>query len=375
MVGSKDLKENVMKVLWCAGTMILVLMGCSDDGALPDAATPDASTADAAIPDLAAPHTITLFDRVRINSKGTVNVRQVDTDFAFDTGPYAKVTLEAQLDTSCFPFDKAAAPPPGENWPADCDAFDRNYSFIMDPAADAADPPGFEWVRAITPFGGPLSYTVDLTDLANARPGKRTARVSISTYSDAKGLVSGSNGGWWVTAKLKLEPGTPPRKVLAAVSLFNHSYKHDSGKQQVDVVVPAGTTSALVEYRVTGHGGTQTTDKACIGPAEEFCQRWHKISVDGKELQKLAPWRKDCDMLCTLTTYKTLTYCKENPCGAISSVKAPRANWCPGSVTPPITFKPTDLTKAGKHSFAYEIEGMAQGGSWRVSATYYAFGD
>lgn len=365
-----------MTALRFISAAILALAACSDDkNDAYDAAALDAAVADAPRPDLAPPHTITLFDRVRINSKGTVNLRQAEASFAFDKGPYAKVTLEVQLETSCFPFDKAAAPPPGENWPADCDAFDRNFEFHMDPAADAADPPGFEWVRAITPFGGPLSLSVDLTDLANAKPGQHTARVRIPTYSDAAGKITGSNGGWWVSGELTATPGTPPRKVLAAISLFNHSHTHDTGKQQVDVQVPAGTTSALVEYRVTGHGGTQTTDKACIGPAEEFCQRWHKIYVDGKELQKLAPWRKDCDSLCTLTTYQTRTYCKENPCGAISSVKAPRANWCPGSLTPPISFKPTGLAQAGKHSFAYEIEGVAQGGSWRVSATYYAFGD
>lgn len=354
------------------------LAACADDTEPAVDAGADVAVVDAAPPDLAAPHTITLFDRTRINSKGTTNLRQAEAEFAFDRGPYSSVTLEVALESSCYPFDKwkTNPPPAGQNWPADCDAFDRNFEFHMDPAGSATDPPGYEWVRSITPFGGPLSYTVDLTDLANGLPGKHTARVSISTYSDAKGIVSGSNGGWWVTGKLKLVPGKAPRDVLAVTSLFNETFTSDSSKRERSFKVPAGTKSSRVEYRVTGHGGASVADPACIGGAEEFCQRWHKIYVDGVEAKQIAPWRKDCDTLCTPTSGTLIkTYCKENPCGAIGSVKAPRANWCPGSVTPPITWSFSELARAGDHTFGYMIEKVAKGGSWQVSATYYAYGE
>ncbi len=358
---------------------LCLLTACSDDDqpgadsapAGKDAAV-DAGAKDVTA-DLAPPHTIKLFEKVRINSKGTTNVRKADADFAFDKGPYAKVTLEVELDTTCYPFSAWKAPPAGENWPADCDAFDRNFEFHMDPPASSSGTPALEWVRAVTPFGGPMKFTVDLTDVANGLPGKHKARVKISTWSDGKGKVTGSNGGWWVTASLKAEPGKPPRKVLAVVPMYNHSFKSTSSKQTYTLTVPAGTKSSRVEYRVTGHGGG-AMDSACIGPAEEFCQRWHRVYVDGKEKKKIAPWRTDCAKGCTITTYKNLTYCKENPCGAVSSVKASRANWCPGSVTPPINWSFSELATAGKHTFSYDIEKVAKGGSWVVSVVYFAFG-
>ena len=204
---------------------LCLLTACSDDDqpgadsapAGKDAAV-DAGAKDVTA-DLAPPHTIKLFEKVRINSKGTTNVRKADADFAFDKGPYAKVTLEVELDTTCYPFSAWKAPPAGENWPADCDAFDRNFEFHMDPPASSSGTPALEWVRAVTPFGGPMKFTVDLTDVANGLPGKHKARVKISTWSDGKGKVTGSNGGWWVTASLKAEPGKPPRKVLAVVPM------------------------------------------------------------------------------------------------------------------------------------------------------------
>ena len=42
-------------------------------------------------------------------------------------GAYAQATLIVDLASTCFPFESAAAPPAGQNWPADCDAFDRNF--------------------------------------------------------------------------------------------------------------------------------------------------------------------------------------------------------------------------------------------------------
>jgi hypothetical protein len=90
------------------------------------------------------------------------------------------------------------------------------------------------------------------------------------------------------------------------------------------------------------------------------------------------PWRDDCDTLCTLAHQDNANggfdYCKENPCGAIASVKAPRANWCPGSETPPFSWDLPGLRSEGKHGFRWQIDGEAQGGSWRLSAVYFAFG-
>jgi hypothetical protein len=320
------------------------------------------------------------FDAARITSDSSQpNFQRITTEIDLGAGPFASVTLTTDLGTTCYPFEgwKADPPPAGQNYPADCDAFDRNYEYTLDEPMTAADPPAFELLRAITPFGGPEHQVVDLTDLANAHPGAHRLTVTIPTYSDGAGKISGSNGGWSVTAKIAVTPGTPPRQVLAAIPLFNLNHTMDTTPAPVSFQVPAGATSGRIDYRVTGHGGGEDNSGDCIGPAEEFCQRIHRLSVDGTQLLKFKPWRTDCDQLCTVThqgaTGSGFDYCHENPTGDMNSVKAPRANWCPGSATPPTTLD-VSMFGEGEHSFLYSISRVAPGGSWRMSAVYYAYG-
>jgi hypothetical protein len=64
----------------------------------------------------------------------------------------------------------------------------------------------------------------------------------------------------------------------------------------------------------------------------------------------------------------------ENPCGAIQSVQASRANWCPGSLTPPFQWESQAPASPGEHTFSWAIGTVAEGGVWRLSAHYLAFG-
>jgi|GEM_PF-731130 len=347
----------------------------------PEPAAPEPAAPEPKPP--AAPYKITPFDRTRINSRGKVNVRTINTALAFKDGPFAKVKMIVNLESSCYPFSKWASnrPPAGQNWPADCDAYDRNFEISLNPPKDKAAPPGIELVRAITPFGGPMQFEKDVTDIVNSfKPGAtHTLRVHITTYSDGKGRVSGSNGGWWVTVRFEVTPGKPPRKVLAVIPLVYHSYKDNTGaKVATKFTVPKGTYDTKIEYRVTGHGGGKH-DSACIGHADEFCRRKHNVYVDGKVAASFIPWRSDCQKLCTKVVSKSWpfngrTYCKENPCGSIRSVEAPRANWCPGSVTPPVVWRFTPFRNPGEHEFAYNVEKVAKGGSWKVSILFFAYG-
>jgi hypothetical protein len=79
----------------------------------------------------------------------------------------------------------------------------------------------------------------------------------------------------------------------------------------------------------------------------------------------------------TLTAYGdgngAFDYCLENPTGSVSSVRASRANWCPGDITPAIVIDAAALSTPGPHAFEWNIDGIAEGGSWKVSATYFAF--
>ncbi|MGE0323227.1 MAG: peptide-N-glycosidase F-related protein [Polyangiaceae bacterium] len=329
---------------------------------------------------------IQAFDRDRITSDGSQpNFQHIETDVDFKQGPFEKVTLIVDLESTCYPFDSwlganpSNPPPSGQNWPADCDAFDRNFEFTLDEPTQDGEPPAIELVRAITPFGGPLHFEIDITDVANGiAPGTHRLRSHISTWSDGAGQVSGSNGGWFVSAKIQVSPGPAPRNVLAVIPLYNGSH----GAMSPDAInfdIPAGTTSTRVEYRATGHGGVFPSP-GCNQPGEEFCKRDHRFFADGAQFDRQTPWRTDCKDLCTRKTFTTagggsFEYCEENPCGAIASVEAQRANWCPGSVTPPINFERSEYNTAGQHSFAWTISPVADGGSWRVSALLFAFGD
>ncbi|MCA9623874.1 MAG: hypothetical protein KC731_32855 [Myxococcales bacterium] len=324
------------------------------------------------------PFTITAFDDTRITSQqDQPNFQTVDAPIDWGEGPFAEVRLIVDLDTTCYPFEKwqSNPPPAGENFPADCDAFDRNYEWSLKPATDDGAPT-LELIRAITPFGGPLHIEEDITDIANYFTGARRLSSHITTWSDGAGMVSGSNGGWNVSARIEVTPGPAPREVLKIESLHYGSMQSGDLPASRSLEIPEGTSYARVDYRVTGHGGGPQGIN-CIGPADEFCRRTHVITVDGQEAASFIPWRDDCADLCTVASYGTppngFDYCMENPTGNMQSVRAPRANWCPGSVTPAIVLDPAALRMPGMHSFDWNIENVADGGSWKVSATLFAY--
>jgi hypothetical protein len=231
-----------------------------------------------------------------------------------------------------------------------------------------------------------MTREADLTDLANARPGPHTMRNKVGTWVDADGQVSGSAGGYFLTATLSVDPGTAPREVLAALSLFQGSVKADTVLEPLPFDLPEGTTRTRLEYRATGHGGASDNTGDCIGHADEFCKRTHHLSVDGIDVippeqggPTFVPWRTDCADFCTETPGHPFgqSYCLENPNGALSSVRAPRANWCPGDHVPPIAGPlPEAASSPGPHTLDFAIDQIApDGGSWPVSITLYAYGD
>jgi hypothetical protein len=328
----------------------------------------------------AVPHSITAFDQVHLSSDETAeHFQRATTVIDFGLGPVTRATLSVTLESPCFPFDKwvPGSIPAGQNWPPLCDAFDRTLLFSLD---DPADPrtgrPGVELVRAITPFGGPMRFDVDVTDFVNGMPGAHTLRTDITTYGDASGEVTGTHGEWIVSAVLTFEPGPAPRSVLAVEPLVFGNVT-DAAPPPMPFRAPEGAASARIEYRTTGHGGVMPAP-GCIGPAEEFCPRVHTLLLDSAVLDEFSPWRNDCASLCTIASYQSdvlniPAYCAENPCGAPESVRAPRANWCPGSVTPPRVIESAELAVAGERELSLRIDQVEAGGLWLVSATYFAF--
>lgn len=350
------------------------LLACGDEGSGTGATSTGSGGSGGGFPE---PFTVEAFDATRIGSDSNeANFQTVEAEVDFGAGPFEKATLTVTLATTCYPFEtwKDNPPPMGENWPADCDAFDRNFETSLVPATEGE--PALELVRAITPFGGPMTITEDITDVVNVRNGKQTIRIHITTYSDGDGIVSGSAGGWNVSAKVDLVPGVAPRNVLGIVPLYYASMTDPEGPGPLPFEIPEGASSARIDYRTTGHGGPNT-GPGCSGPAEEFCRRDHELLLDDAMLMPFEPWRTDCEVGCSDATYEggsePFDYCLENPCGLPASVKASRANWCPGSVTPPLAIDLADAG-AGAHTFSWRVPGLLEGGSWQTSANLFVFG-
>jgi hypothetical protein len=327
------------------------------------------------------PFSVTILDKAWISGESGWDTQHKDIEFDLGPATFKKVTLVVDLESDCFPWEKwqQNPPPQGQNWPASCDAFDRTMGFIVDPAADPGDPPGFELLRSITPFGGPAHLEVDITDWANVHPGGHVMRSYINSWPDGQGQVSGSKGGWHLGVRVDAEPGPAPRNVLAAISLYQGEYTADTPAPTVPFELPEGVTEAEIEYRVSGHGGATDNTGGCIGPAEEFCKRTHHVSFDGAEISSFDAWRTDCGELCTITENPLPLgpdkYCLENPCGLIASVQAARANWCPGDVVAPLRGPVFTALKPGPdHEFGFVVDDVYPGGSWTVSATLYAYG-
>jgi hypothetical protein len=323
-----------------------------------------------------APMTLEVLSEVTISSDPEAEHHQLaEGDVNFGSAEVERATLRMTLESPCFPFDgwDELEIPSGHRWPLLCDAFDRGLSLTLDPGDDEGDPPALELLRAVTPFGGPLELEADVTDVVNGLPGPHRMRLRIDTWGDAEGQVSGARGEWRASVELVLEPGPAPRRVLEVRPLV-YEIQTVADAAELSFVAPDNAGSARLEYRVTGHGGAQ--DLSCLGPAEEFCQRTHELRLDGALLE-LLPWRSDCAALCTLTVNDGALgppqYCAENPCGAPESVRAPRANWCPGSQTAPLVLDPTALTISGEHALRRSIPDLREGGSWQVSLSYFAF--
>jgi hypothetical protein len=270
-------------------------------------------------------------------------------------------------------------------FPAKCDRFDRLMYFEIDPAATDADAPGLQVLRSITPYGGPLEKSVDITDFANTHAGPHSLRSFVGTWVDDAGQVSGSDGGYFLSVTIETKPGVVAQRALAVTSLYSGWVGVETPLTELPFTLPEGVGRAELAYLVTGHGGAMDPSSACIGAADEFCKRTHHIRVDGVELTPegfdgaaFIPWRDDCGELCTLAQGHPMmgSYCRENPNRMQGSVTAPRANWCPGDAVRPIVVKlPAAQAAPGQHTARFDIDDIYPDGRWQVALAVYAYAD
>ncbi|HJT74343.1 MAG TPA: peptide-N-glycosidase F-related protein, partial [Chitinophaga sp.] len=130
----------------------------------------------------------------------------------------------------------------------------------------------------------------------------------------------------------------------------------DNDSLTVTVNIPEGVKNLQLRYISTGHGGW--------GGGDEFNPKLNEIFVDGKRVYHFIPWRTDCG------NFRLLNPASGNFGNGLSSSDLSRSNWCPGSVTGPVSIPLPDLTP-GVHIFKVAIPlGKREGTSfsaWNVS--------
>jgi len=206
-------------------------------------------------------------------------------------------------------------------------------------------------------------YKQEVTELLPLLQGERWIGVFIGNYD---------KGGHRASLKLKYYPGSmevseKPAKKYWSMPLFNtlnvmemsgqeYGTMFGSDTLNVEATIPEGVTNIRMRYLTTGHGGWDGGD--------EFNQKMNTISIDGKVLFQITPWRCDC------ATFRKYNPSSGNFWNGTSSSDYSRSGWCPGSITNPVYFPIANL-QPGTNRFSVVIPmGNNEGGSfssWNVS--------
>ena len=119
---------------------------------------------------------------------------------------------------------------------------------------------------------------------------------------------------------------------------------------EVTFEVPEGLKNIQLRYTATGHGGWENGD--------EYLPKKNTIAVDGAIVFAFTPWRTDCG------SYRLSNPASGNFPNGLSSSDYSRSNWCPGTVTNPISIDLGNLAP-GKHTMQVKIpQGAVEGTSF-----------
>lgn len=213
--------------------------------------------------------------------------------------------------------------PAGTQYCGDWDYTIQNY--LMTPTDT------FELSRLITPYANASyprtpwnwkqRYYFDVTDFYPYLKNNATIRLSYHNYS----------GGFTGNIRFAFIEGTPPRTVTGITRLWEGAFNYgeassiDTKITPVTVTAPAGTVSAEMKFTVTGHGAD---NNGC----SEFCNRYYQVKQNGITLQQVNIWKSDCGWNNLYPQSGTWVY--------------NRANWCPGELVPPASYKFSNISPA-----------------------------
>jgi hypothetical protein len=372
--------ERAATIVGLAG----VLLGCSSSSAPADGGSLDGTHAEDARFDAGVgahhdagnacaqdggPVTVTVVPMAHL----TASTPFVDIETTLPEGCWSSVKVTMTASSDC-----TGAPPPGQNWPTNCDPYDRLAQLTL---ADTGKTPMFV-LDAVTSFGGSATWTEDVTDYVSLLTGKHTYHLEIDTYDDPG--QTGTASSHDATVTIVLTPGTPPHEVLLAVPLLRADITAapDAGTTDAGnspplsamVTAPAGATSARFDYFTSGHGGNGPD--AC----DEFCPKVNVVSLDGTSVYSKAP-TKSCTDNCTHVpldagsiscggdTYDY--YCEQNPEACPPSPTFTRSNWCPSQIITPIPIPLPASALTGEHSVGLTIVGIDGTWSTGLSAVFY----
>jgi len=230
--------------------------------------------------------------------------------------------------------------------------------------------PDVELVKFITSYGGFTEHEMDVTHLAPLLRGPCTIRAWIDTWVTPAWLVDfelvfrpvdQDTVPEWMAPWLDDAPRGAPD--FARGVLFEERVTREDmekGDLVREVEIPAGATHVTLYYLASGH----CTDGR---DADEFVTKDNVITVDGREVYRVRPWRTDCRSFRDRNPY-----CRRWFDGSWSA-DYDRSGWCPGDAVKPLEIDLTDALPPGPHAIGFRVvdirpRGEHHLGYWRLSA-------
>jgi len=137
------------------------------------------------------------------------------------------------------------------------DGYDRFYSVAAN---------NMELHRGITPFGGSIASSEDVTNFSRIFSGSVNFQLILTTWGA---------GGWRVTLTLDLEPGSPPNLFPMPIMLWQTTETSSPIRVPVSINSPGG----ILVLHATGHY------------YEEGLNRYVSVKADGSELMRVLATR------------------------------------------------------------------------------------